>query len=160
MKKSFFAAIVAALVTLSACTVSGPEDHSGHIEVSNPYVRAADAVMTGMFLEITNNHDEDLVLVGGSSDAAEMIEIHTVVDGVMQKLEGGLTIAVGATETLKPGGNHVMLMGLTRPLEIGDEVTVTLTFDNGESIDVTAPVKEVNLDQEHYDPDATHSAMS
>jgi copper(I)-binding protein len=120
---------------------------------------AADVAMTGMFFEIENNHDEALTLVGGTSDAAERIEIHTVLDGVMQQLEGGLTIQAGETSTLKPGGNHVMLMGLKRPLKVGDEVTVTLDFSNGESLDVTATIKTVNLDQEHYDPDAGHGSM-
>ena len=157
MKK--IVSIVLATLMLASCSTAGSQSHEGHLVVTNPYVRAADVAMTGMFFEIENNHDEALTLVGGTSDAAERIEIHTVLDGVMQQLEGGLTIQAGETSTLKPGGNHVMLMGLKRPLKVGDEVTVTLDFSNGESLDVTATIKTVNLDQEHYDPDAGHGSM-
>ena len=69
----------------------------------------------------------------------------------MQPKEGGLTIAGGATETLKPGGNHVMLIGLDKDLVAGTEVTFTLEFSDGHLVEVTAPVKVVNLDQENYE---------
>ena len=152
------AAAAALALSLTGCTAE-IEDHSGHIEIANAYVRATDAMsempggmfMTGVFFEITNNHDSDLVLIGGSASIAESVEVHEVVSGEMRPKEGGLKIAQGATEVLKPGGNHVMLIGLSEPLMPGDEVTITLDFDNGESVDFTAAVKVVNLDQEHYD---------
>lgn len=166
MLKKILAAAVAATLALSGCT-SQAEDHSGHIEVTNAYARATDAMsempsgkfMTGVFFEIKNNHDDQLVLVGGSASIAENVEVHEVVDGEMRPKQGGLVIGAGSTEILKPGGNHVMLIGLSEALLPGDEVTVTLTFDNGESLDVTAPVKVVNLDQEHYD-DSSPSPMA
>lgn len=154
--------IIALFAVLALATACAPteqlEDHTGHITVANAYVRATDemsvmmdTLMTGAFMEITNNHDEPVTLVGGTCDCAESVEIHEVVGGVMQPKEGGLTIAGGATETLKPGGNHVMLIGLDKDLVAGTEVTFTLEFSDGHLVEVTAPVKVVNLDQEDYE---------
>ena len=154
--------IIAVFAVLALATACAPteqlEDHTGHITVANAYVRATDemsvmidTLMTGAFMEITNNHDEPVTLVGGTCDCAESVEIHEVVGGVMQPKEGGLTIAGGATETLKPGGNHVMLIGLDKDLVAGTEVTFTLEFSDGHLVEVTAPVKVVNLAQEDYE---------
>jgi copper(I)-binding protein len=106
--------------------------------------------MSAAFMLITNGTDQDVRLVGGTTAAADRIEIHEVVDGVMQEIDGGLAIPAGSTSTLEPGGNHVMLMGLTQDLEAGDEVALTLRFDDGEEIVVTAPVKDVAAGDEPY----------
>ncbi len=158
MKKKLFA-MFAVLSLATACAPTEQlEDHTDHITVANAYVRATDemsvmmdTLMTGAFMELTNNHDEPVTLVGGTCDCAEAVEIHEVVGGVMQLKEGGLEIAGGATETLKPGGNHVMLIGLDADLVAGTEVTFTLEFSDGHTVEVTAPVKVVNLDQEEYE---------
>ena len=52
-----------------------------------------------------------------------------------------------------------MLIGLTEPLVAGDEVTFTLEFSDGHSVDVTAPVKIVNLEQEHYESGSPTPSM-
>ena len=106
--------------------------------------------MSAAFMLITNGTDQDVRLTGGSTAAADRVEIHEVVDGVMQEIDGGLAIPAGSTSTLEPGGNHVMLMGLTGDLEVGDEVTLTLRFDDGEELEVTAPVKDVAAGDEPY----------
>lgn len=154
--KKIIAAAASAVLLLAGCSNSTAEE--GTIEVTNSYVRATDEMssmmgmlMTGAFMDITNNTGEDVTLIGGTTDAAEYIEIHEVVDGVMRQKEGGLVIAAGEMQTLKPGGNHVMLMGLPGDLVAGEEVTFILEFSNGDTVEVTAPVKVVNLDQEHYD---------
>ena len=158
MKKKIFV-LLAVLGLATACAPTEQlEDHTDHITIENAYVRATDEMsemmgmlMTGAFMELTNNHEESVTLIGGSCDCAETVEIHEVVGGVMQPKEGGLAIAGGATETLKPGGNHVMLIGLDKDLVAGTEVTFTLEFSDGHTVEVTAPVKVVNLDQEEYE---------
>jgi copper(I)-binding protein len=160
MKKVF--AAIAAAVLLSACapTEAAPEDHTDHITVANAYVRATDemsvgmdgTLMTGAFMELTNNHDDEVTLTGGSCSCAKMVQVHEVVSGVMQQKDGGLTIAGKGTEALKPGGNHLMFMGLSHELKAGDEITFTLEFSDGHSVEVTAPVKVVNIGGEDYSP--------
>lgn len=166
--KKLIAAAAVAILSLAGCA----EDESqiqfeGAIEVTNAYVRATDdmsemmgMLMTGAFMDIKNNSDEDVTLVAGTAEVAGVVEIHEVVDGVMRKKEGGVMIPAGGTHTLKPGGDHVMLMDLSGQLEAGTEVRFTLEFSNGEVIEVLAPVKVVNLDQEHYDDtNSDHSGM-
>ena len=48
-------------------------------------------------------------------------------------------------EELKPGGKHIMLIGLAQPLNPGDSFEVTINFDNGESMTMTVPVVEMTM---------------
>lgn len=165
MFKKITAATLAAL-TLTGCV---SVDNSAHVPVvTDAVVRATDEMsagvdgsfMTGAFMTLTNDTGHDLTLVGGKSDIAPMVEIHEVVNGLMQKKAGGLLIKAGEQAVLKPGGNHVMLMGMTSPLVAGSEVTITLIFDDESELKVTAPVKVVNLEQEHYHSGSPSPSMS
>lgn len=170
MKKTF--ALIAALMTVGSlvtgCTNSKTEQ-AGIISVANAYARATDEMsfdkvtetyMTGVFMTIKNETDHEMVVTGGKSDNAPMVGIHEVVDGVMQEKAGGLVISARASAELKPGGDHVMLMGMPAGLAAGDEVTITLTLSDGQTINVTAPVKVVNLEQEHYHSGSPEPTMS
>src|SRR5699024_7366668 len=112
------------------------------------------------FGTIENNTDEDLVFISAESDSAEMTELHETIvqsDGssLMQEMEGGITVAAGETYELEPGGDHVMLMMLEGPILPGDQVVVTLTAENGETLDITAVAKEYTGAQETYAPDGS-----
>ncbi len=129
------------------------------VTVSNAWVKALDtampmngAYMTAAFMYISNISDRDVTLVGGSASWAPMVQVHEVVNGVMQQKSGGLAIKAGYTEVLKAGGNHVMLMGLTKKVLAGDEVTFMLQFADGGQVQVTAPVKASNAGSETYKP--------
>ena len=156
MKKGLIGFAVAALV---ATFLTGCGEKKAEITIEDPVVRSIDAMsykddagkyMTGSFMTIKNSGGADVTLVGGSSDAADRIEIHEVVGGKMQSLSDGLVIKAGKSVKLRMGGYHVMLLGLNRDLKAGDEITVTLEFDDGQSIDYTAPVKDIAMDDEKY----------
>ena len=143
-------AVFSALVAGCADAPQGAAQQES-IVVLNAYVRAtAQEQMTGAFMIIQNAGEEDVNLVSVTADISPMAEIHEVVEGMMQKKEGGIAIPKGAETELRPGGDHIMLMGLTAPVEVGAEVSLSLTFSDGTVIDVLAPVKEVNAEQEHY----------
>lgn len=143
------AAILGAL--LSGCANGGQAaSDQASVVVLNAYVRATDEPMTGAFMIIQNASDEAVSLVSATADISGMVEIHEVVNGMMQKKEGGIAIPAGAEAELKPGGDHIMMMGLSGPVDVGSEVALSLTFSDGTVIDVLAPVKEVNAEQEHY----------
>jgi len=57
-----------------------------------------------------------------------------------------LTIPPRASVALKPGGLHLMLMDAKKPLKIGDQVPMTLTFQSGEKIEVTAVVRSGQME--------------
>lgn len=60
----------------------------------------------------------------------------------MQELEGGLPLPADETVTLQPGGYHVMLLDLAEPLEVGDEIELTLQFENADDMTMTVEVAE------------------
>ena len=59
----------------------------------------------------------------------------------MRPLPAGLTVPPGGAAALAPGGRHVMLIGLRRPLGAGTIVPLTLHFAGGLTVDMEAPVR-------------------
>ena len=96
--------------------------------------------MTAVYGTLTNNGGQDVVLVGGSTEIAGVVEVHemAMVDDemVMQAIDGGLIIPAGKSVVLEPGGNHLMLMKLTGDLVAGQEISVTFDFDGAEDLTV------------------------
>lgn len=152
-----------ALAALSGCSNPGPD-----VSIIDPWVRASEfsaaaGGMTGMFLEIENNSDKTITLIGGTTVAANVVEIHemAMIDGemVMQLLDGGLEIPAGQTAVLEMGGNHVMLMDLTNPIVAGDKVSITLDFEGTDDVvltDVMAKPAEGGDEPYHSDSDMDH----
>ena len=125
-----------AAAALSGCTAETGAGADGRTQapkilVARPWVRttdgAKDTTMSAAFMDLTNPGDQDVKLVKASADFATMVELHrmTEVDGkkVMEAARDGIVIEAGSHRHLVSGGYHVMLMGLTRPLAIGDEVS-------------------------------------
>jgi copper(I)-binding protein len=116
------------------------------MRVDDPYARAAGAMARSgaAFMQITNDGASDDRLVAAASDVANRVELHThVVDGDVMRMvhvEEGFAIPAGETISLQRGGMHVMFMGLTRGLEQGDEIEVTLTFEQAGDMVITIPV--------------------
>ena len=62
----------------------------------------------------------------------------------MRQLEDGLELPAGEQVSLEPGGYHVMMLELKQPIEEGDTVEVTLTFENAGEVQVEAEAREVS----------------
>ena len=160
MKKVFLSVIAAALLIPGLAACGSSEEAGPVITITDPVARAIDDMspanketgkfMTGSFMTIANSSDEDITLTGGSSDVAGIIEIHEVIDGAMVPMANGLVIPANGEVKLRMGGYHVMLMELSSKLVAGDEVSVTLEFSNGDTVDYTAPVKMIAMDDEVY----------
>lgn len=107
------------------------------------YATTPNQKVGGAFVSVTTTGAPDR-LVSARSPAAKKVEIHTHTeqDGVMRmrRIDDPLPLAPGQPVEMKPGGMHVMLMGLNGPLERGATVEVTLTFESGASLTVDAPV--------------------
>ncbi|MFY1692891.1 copper chaperone PCu(A)C [Plantactinospora sp. WMMB782] len=123
--------------------------------VRDPWIKAADKGMTAAFGTLVNNTGTDVTITGVSTAVSPM-EVHemTMKDGkmVMQPKTGGITIKASSSHELAPGGDHFMLMELTRPVRAGDELTFTLTFADGKTTDFTAVAKPFTGAEESYDP--------
>lgn len=120
----------------------------GPIVVNAPYARAVPPGQpnSAVFMQISNASDQDRALVGAASPAAEVTELHThrMEDGMMKmrKVEQ-IDLPANSTLSLQPGGLHVMLIGLKQQLQPGDEVSLTLLFDQDNELVLTAPVRTI-----------------
>lgn len=117
------------------------------------WAKATGTEMTGVFGTITNPGDTDLHLTGVDSDLGGSAELHETVPGgsgmMMQEREDGFVIPAGGELVLAPGGNHIMLMELDRPITTGQQITLTLEFDGAEQ-DVTVSARDFQGGEEEY----------
>ncbi|GIG24857.1 copper chaperone PCu(A)C [Cellulomonas denverensis] len=165
---TLLAPALAVTLALSACSDGAPAADSSSsaatgtaadaVLVEDAWVKAADSGMSAAFGVVRNTGDHDVTVQGATSPTATGVELHETVDDgtgamVMQEKDGGFTVPAGGELVLEPGGNHLMLMGLTAPVEAGDEVDLTLTFDDGSTLDVTAPAKDYSGANENYGGD-------
>ena len=132
------------------------------VMLTDGWAKAAETGMTAVFGELENNGSDDLLVVSVETDAAESAELHEMVDDgsgtmTMREKDGGFPLPADDHLHLEPGGNHVMLLGLTAPLLAGDEVAVTFTFDDGSTLEAVVPVKDYDGANESYD-DGEHEA--
>ena len=120
--------------------------HEG-VHVEDAYARAATAMsQTGAaFMRLENHSGAEIRLIEARSDAAMRVELHTHLqdaNGVMRMVEvkDGFVIPPHGQHMLMRGGDHVMFMGLKAPFVQGEQVPLTLVFDNGEVIELLVPV--------------------
>jgi copper(I)-binding protein len=127
---------------LAACGESSSE--AGGIELRDAWARASATQTSAAYLTIENRTGEDDTLLEVRSPVAERVEIHdmTMEDMVMRmrKLDD-LPVAAGESVSLAPGGKHIMLIGLSGPLEEGASVPLTLVFEKAGEMAVEAPVR-------------------
>jgi periplasmic copper chaperone A len=122
---------------------------SSSIQIEKPWARATPAgAKTGAaYMTIDNKANVADRLTGVSSDVAKTLQIHEmkVVNGVMKmrEISGGLPVPAGNSVTLKPGGYHVMLIGLNKPLKAGEKIALTLVFEKAGKVSVEVPVQGV-----------------
>lgn len=138
--KSLMAALALAISTLPAVA----ED--AKLKIMDPYARSSTPSSTSgaIFFELRNDGAADR-LIGASTPAAGTAMLHTHqedANGVMKMIhvEDGFEVPANGMLRLKRGGNHVMLMGLTGPLNQGDSVPLTLIFERAGEISVDVPV--------------------
>lgn len=126
------------------------------VTVSDQWVKAADTGMTALFGTLHNSGATDATVVSATSPAAGSVELHEVVgqpgSTTMRPKAGGFSIPAGGSHLLAPGGDHIMLMNLTKPLQIGNDVEVTLSFADGSTLPLTAQVREFAGAGENYKP--------
>lgn len=145
----------------SASADSGGETEAeaAAVSVTDPWVKATDEDMSAAFGVLVNEGDSDVTLVGatyeGAGQSEVMVELHETVqndDGsmAMQAKDGGFVIPAGGEHLLEPGGDHIMLMALTAPLEAGDAGTIVLEFADGSTSEVEATIKPFDGADEQY----------
>jgi copper(I)-binding protein len=139
-----------AFVVFTLATPARAEEvKAGDLVISQAWSRATPggAKIGGGYLTIENKGSAADRLIGGSADIAAKAELHemAVNNGVMKMrpLDKGLAIEPGKTVKLAPGGYHLMLLDLKRPLKQGEQVPVTLEFEKAGKVKVSLDVQGV-----------------
>lgn len=145
------ALVGAALVLLAAPSLPQAADahfhEAGDLVIDHPFARASasPAVTAGAaYFKIMNEGDDDR-LISASTPMAARVELHThemTADVMrMREVPGGIELPEGETVVFKPGGLHVMLLGLTAPLVEGESFPLTLTFEQAGTVEVVVMVE-------------------
>ena len=114
------------------------------LQVKTPWVRGtvAGQKATGAFMELAS--PAGVAIVGATSPVAGITEIHEMtMDGGVMKMRAipRLEIVAGKPVNLAPGGYHVMLMDLKQPLKAGEQVPITLVFEDAAQKRFTQEIK-------------------
>jgi copper(I)-binding protein len=152
--------LVVLLVAAGCAQPAKPPGAASGIQLENAWARRAPAMAHGsgghgmpahggggngaVYVTIVNRGGGADALVRAATAAAATVELHeTVQEGGVMKMRPlpRFEVPAGARLEMKPGGHHIMLMGLTRDLKPGDTVSVTLTFDKAGPMSVDAPVR-------------------
>ncbi|WP_237234382.1 copper chaperone PCu(A)C [Rothia nasisuis] len=149
----------------AGASASASSSSSTGLTVAEAWVKANSSDMTGAFATLTNTTDAPITVNGASAAHAGTVELHTTeIDpgtgtSTMKKVEGGFTLEPGASLDLAPGGDHIMLMGMTCSLAAGTTETITLTTSAGD-FSFEAEVRDYAGAQEEYAPSEASSPAS
>lgn len=163
------ALFTAGALAMSGCTTAsgtatappaGTSTARQSLAVEQPWVKAnTTGGMTSAFATLVNDTEVPVVLTGTTTeDVAGSVELHeTVLDPdtgatAMQAMAESVTIDPGESYMLEPGGDHIMLLDLQCGLYPGDELEITLQFQNGAEQTLTAAIRDYAGAQEEYAP--------
>ena len=116
----------------------------GQVDVSSAWARATvpGQMGTGAFMTIVAKDGGRLI--GAASPVAGVVELHEMsMENNVMKMRPitGLDLPAGREIQLKPGGHHVMLLDLKRPLKAGEKVKIELRLETRDGKRVTQPVE-------------------
>ena len=139
--------LVAALLlgALAGCG-SGESSNPSIPRIENAWVRAADSsATTAAYLTLFNDANGPYSVVAATGLLCDDIQMHeTVRNGALTSMRETalLTAPPHGKLEFKPGGNHLMLIGLRQKLVAGQMTHFTLLLQNGSTISVDAEVRD------------------
>ncbi len=125
---------------------------SSPIQIDQPWSRATPGGTTvaGGYVKLTNTGKEPDRLIGGTFARAKSVEVHIMTSemGVMKmrQMTEGVELPPGVPVELKPGGLHLMMLGLSEGLKPGETVKGTLAFEKAGSVDVEFVIAPLGAD--------------
>lgn len=96
-----------------------------------------------IYLDIVNSGDADRLLSAQADETASQTELHaTLFEGDMMRMRKieAVDLQAGVTTALKPGGLHIMLIEIKKPLQVGQSVPLTLRFEKAGTVQLNVPV--------------------
>ncbi len=135
---------------LTAALGAGAAIEAHGLKITSAWMRATPpgAKVAAGFLEIVNETKLPDRLIGVAAPSiAEKVEMHeTIMRGTvaqMRPIVGGLVIPPGGSLTLKPGGIHLMFLGLKGRVTEGERIKARLTFEKAGTVDVEFAVRGI-----------------
>lgn len=125
---------------------AGAIAQTGTVEINDAWARATPGGATNGAAYLTVQSPIADRLTGAATPVADKAELHTMTmdGGIMRMREvPGVELPAGQPVTLKPGGLHIMLIGLKEPLRPGQSMPLTLRFEKAGAREVTAAVGKV-----------------
>lgn len=138
----------------------------GNLQISQPWARgtpgSARTAAAYMSISIHGDRTDRLVSVSTPVSRTAQLHAHLMENDVMKmRRVAAIEIHSGEPSVLRPGGTHVMLMGLKRPLKEGDAFPMTLTFERAGDVQVMVAVRKMGSmgPHERWRHDGGHGGM-
>lgn len=145
--KSLILSLVSLTMIWSASTIAHETAQEHTLEISDVWARKTRRTTSAaVYLNIHNATDHADVLLSAETPMARMTSLHMSFeeDGIMRmEMQDSVALPVGGTAQFEPGGMHIMLVGLSEPLQEGSVFPLTLTFE--QAGDVTVYVEVTGL---------------
>jgi hypothetical protein len=130
---------------LSFAPAASAHDYKlGDLTIDHPWARASVAANGAAYMVISTSGTAPDQLVAAASPVAGKVELHTqIIEGDVMRMRPvkAIEVNIGEPAVLKPGGLHVMLIGLKAPLKEGEKFPLTLTFEKAGSVTVDVAVQ-------------------
>ena len=139
----------AAALALAASAALAHDYKAGAITINHPWARAtpSGAKVGAGYFTLTNTGTAPDRLIGATAAAADHVEVHemSMADGVMKMrpVKGGVELKPGQTVEFKSNAFHLMLVDLKQPLQQGQRVKGTLTFEKAGTVDIEFVVEGI-----------------
>ena len=142
--------LIGAALAAAALAAQGHGFQLGAIAIGHPYARATvpGQPTGGGFLKLENKGDADRLL-SASADVSSSVELHTMsMDGDVMRMRrlDAIALPAGKTVEFKPGGLHIMFIGLKAPLKAGDSFPLKLKFEKAGEVTVDVKVETAGKD--------------
>ncbi len=144
MNRSKFHEFFILTMSLLVMTIAHAQIKVGNLQIIKPSVRATSPgqLISSAYLTIENKGSTTDRLVAVSFARAKEVQLHEMkMDGdkMMMRQMTGIEIPANGSVELKPGGYHLMLMGLDSAIKDGEQLKMTLQFEKAGKVDVVFP---------------------
>ncbi|MEV7013358.1 copper chaperone PCu(A)C [Streptosporangium sp. NPDC051022] len=150
------AAVATAPASAAASPQAVPSATGAALTIVDPWVKTAKKGMSAAFGTLVNDTGTDVTVVSASSPLSPKVELHEVVDSgdkmIMRPKKGGFVVPAHGTYPLQPGGDHLMLMGVTEEVMPGAQIPFALALEGGGKLEFTAVGKDFAGGREDYQP--------
>jgi len=147
--------LATSLLALACSSSFAHEYQVAELQIAHPWSRALppNAAAGAAYFVVHNQGKTEDRLLGAQTPRATKTEIHAMVQlGEVMKMQqlDSVGIPAGGEAKFAPGGNHLMLFGLQKPLVAGERFPLTLEFEKAGKVEVEIVI-EANAPEQHAD---------